>query len=67
MIVKGYVRDKSTGLLINTNTEEYEKVLLARARRKREMNLESEIESVKGEVGELKTLVMRVLEALEKR
>lgn len=67
MIVKGYVRDKSTGMLINTNTEEYEKVLLARARRKREMNLESEIESVKGEVGELKTLVMRVLEALEKR
>ena len=67
MIVTGYVRDERTGMVINTQREEYERVLLTRARRKRERDLEKDLDSVKTEVKEIKDLLTRVLRALEDR
>jgi len=55
----GFVRDMETGAILNINTSELNKVKRARAARRSKDN---EIQDLKNEVGEIKSLLMQLLE-----
>ena len=55
----GFVRDMETGAILNINKTELNKIKRARAARKSKDN---EIRDLKNEVGEIKSLLMQLLE-----
>jgi len=55
----GFVRDMQTGAILNINTTELNKMKRARAARR---NKDNEIQDLKNEVGEIKSLLMQLLE-----
>lgn len=58
----GLVRDPNTGAILNINRDQQE---VARQRLKRHKMKEQELQDLKNEVGEIKSLLMQLLE--EKR
>jgi len=55
----GFVRDMETGAILNINTTELSKMKRARAARR---NKDNEIQDLKNEVSEIKSLLMQLLE-----
>ena len=55
----GFVRDMETGAILNINKTELDKMKRARAARRQKDN---EIQDLKNEVGEIKSLLMQLLE-----
>jgi len=55
----GFVRDMETGAILNINKTELNKIKRARAARR---NKDNEIRDLKNEVGEIKSLLMQLLE-----
>jgi hypothetical protein len=55
----GFVRDMETGAILNINKTELNKIKRARAARRSKDN---EIQDLKNEVGEIKSLLMQLLE-----
>jgi len=55
----GFVRDMETGAILNINKTELNKMKRARAARR---NKDNEIRDLKNEVGEIKSLLMQLLE-----
>jgi len=53
------VRDRSSGAIININTTEFEKARLAKQAKKRQ---EQELQDLKHEVSELKSLLLKLIE-----
>lgn len=57
----GLVRDKSTGVVLNTNEKEVE---AARARKKAWKEKQKELDELKEDVSELKDMMKQILEKL---
>jgi len=53
------VRDKSSGAIININSTEFEKARLAKQAKKRQ---EQELQDLKHEVSEIKSLLLKLIE-----
>lgn len=67
--VKGYpglVRDKGSGAILNTDENEIKKALLRKQRKKEEAermkSLETDVESMKSDIGEIKSLLLKMIE-----
>ncbi len=57
----GLVRDKNTGVVLNTNEQEVE---AARARKKAWKQKQKELEELKNDVSELKVMMKQILEKI---
>ena len=55
-----YVKDDS-GIVINTDDSQYRSLLALRESRKREAQLESQVDSLKNEVSEIKNLLAQLV------
>jgi hypothetical protein len=53
----GYLRDRSTAAIINTNDSEYMTILKEREKAKRLAKLEKDVESIKNELRNIKNLI----------
>lgn len=53
------VRDKSSGAIININSSDFEKARLAKQAKKRQ---EQELQDLKHEVSEIKSLLLKLIE-----
>jgi hypothetical protein len=53
------VRDRNSGAIININTTEFEKARLAKQAKKRQ---EQELQDLKHEVSEIKSLLLKLIE-----
>jgi hypothetical protein len=53
----GYLRDRSTAAIINTNDSEYMTILKEREKAKRLAKLEKDVESIKNELRSIKNLI----------
>lgn len=67
--VKGYpglVRDKRSGAILNTDENEIKKALLRKQRKKEEAerikSLETDVESIKDDIGQIKSLLLKMIE-----
>jgi cell shape-determining protein MreC len=57
----GYVIDNVTGAVINTNEQEYLKVLAQRQKTKQFNQLQSEVDSLKTDIKDIKELLIQAL------
>ena len=57
----GYLKDKDTGVVINTNTAEYERILERRRHQKEMHEVNNEVNSLKEELEEMKKLLKKAL------
>ena len=57
----GYVIDNATGAVINTNEQEYLKVLTQRQKAKQLTQLQSEVDSLKTDIKDIKELLIQAL------
>jgi hypothetical protein len=57
----GYMKDKNTGVVINTNTAEYERILERRRHQKQLSEVNNEVDSLKQELEEMKKLLKKAL------
>ncbi len=57
----GYVKDTKSGVIINTDTEEYKKFLAAREANKNSKNLQRTIEDVQRDLKEIKSLLLQIV------
>ena len=57
----GYMKDKNTGVVINTNTAEYERILERRRHQKELSKVNNEVDSLKQELEEMKKLLKKAL------
>lgn len=57
----GYVIDNVTGAVINTNEQEYLKVLAQRQKAKQFNQLQSEVDSLKTDIKDIKELLIQAL------
>jgi len=55
-----YVKDDS-GVVINTDDSQYRAILAVRESRKREAQLKTEVEDLKGEISEIKSLLAQLV------
>jgi hypothetical protein len=60
----GLMKDLSTGMVINTNTGEYSRALAARRRAILDREKDSDVESLKAEVREIKSMLSQILRAI---
>lgn len=54
---EGFIRDRNTAAIINTNDSEYMSILKEREKSKRLANLEKDVESIKNELRNIKNLI----------
>jgi hypothetical protein len=54
---EGFIRDRSTAAIINTNDSEYMTILKEREKAKRLAKLEKDVESIKNELKSIKNLI----------
>ncbi len=59
---KGFVRDKRSGAIINTNKEEIE---AARRRKAERLNKDKELSDLKDEVSDIKKMLTKIVEKLD--
>lgn len=59
--IKGLVRDNVTKAVINTDMEEYHKILDKRKQRKQITNVQHQIDDLKKEFTELKQLIIQLI------
>ena len=59
---KGFVRDKKSGAIINTNKEEIE---AARKRKAERLNKDKELSDLKDEVSDIKKMLTKIVEKLD--
>ena len=59
---RNYVRDKNSGAILNINKAEIEE---ARKRKAERLEKDKEIESLKNEVSDIKSMLTKVIEKLE--
>tara|TARA_B100001057_G_scaffold169302_1_gene170105 strand:- start:671 stop:880 length:210 start_codon:yes stop_codon:yes gene_type:complete len=57
----GYVKDKSSGAVLNTNNEEIE---AAKRRKAERLNKDKEINELKNEVSDIKKMLTQIVEKL---
>lgn len=57
----GYVIDNVTGAVINTNEQEYLKILAQRQKAKQLNQLQSEVDSLKTDIKDIKELLIQAL------
>lgn len=57
----GYVKDKSSGAVLNTNDEE---IKAAKRRKAERLNKDKEISELKNEVGDIKKMLTQIVEKL---
>ena len=57
----GYVKDKSSGAVLNTNNEEIE---AAKRRKAERLNKDKEISELKNEVSDIKKMLTQIVEKL---
>jgi len=57
----GYIKDTETGVIINTNEEEYKKFLAARDASKKNHSLCKRMTEVENELGEIKSLLLQLV------
>ena len=60
---RNYVRDKNSGAILNINKAEIEE---ARKRKAERLEKDKEIESLKNEVSDIKSMLTKVIEKLDK-
>jgi hypothetical protein len=53
--VKGYVKDVSTGIVVNNDSQEYAAYIFQREQNRKLQNCQKDIESIKAELREIKT------------
>tara|TARA_B100002019_G_scaffold249139_1_gene228361 strand:- start:600 stop:812 length:213 start_codon:yes stop_codon:yes gene_type:complete len=58
----GYVKDKRTGAVLNTNNEEIE---AARKRKADRLNKDKELNDLKNEVSDIKKMLTKIVEKLD--
>lgn len=54
----GFYKDLTTKAVINTNDEEYQRILLERKKKKEISNLASDVSNLKQEITEIKSLLL---------
>ncbi len=59
---KGYIRDKSSGAILNTNKEEIE---AARKRKAERLSKDRELSDLKDEVSDIKKMLTKIVEKLD--
>jgi len=59
---KGFVRDKRSGAIINTNREEIE---AAKKRKAERLNKDKELDNLKDEVSDIKKMLTKIIEKLD--
>tara|TARA_B100000035_G_scaffold183079_1_gene156331 strand:- start:143 stop:352 length:210 start_codon:yes stop_codon:yes gene_type:complete len=59
---KGFVRDKRSGAIINTNKEEIE---AAKKRKAERLNKDKELSDLKNEVSDIKKMLTKIVEKLD--
>ena len=59
---KGYIRDKSSGAILNTNKEEIE---AARKRKAERLDKDRELSDLKDEVSDIKKMLTKIVEKLD--
>jgi len=59
---KGYIRDKSSGAILNTNKEEIE---AAKKRKAERLSKDRELSDLKDEVGDIKKMLTKIVEKLD--
>ena len=64
--IPGYMKDKKSGIVINTNNREYEQILELREKRKKELENEHKIEKIEHDIHELKNNLEEIKELLKK-
>lgn len=57
----GYVKDTNTGVIINTNEEEYKKFVAAREANKKNNNLCKRIDEVENDLRDIKSLLLQLV------
>lgn len=56
-----FVKDQATGMIINTDDNYYKSILVTRQQEKQAKEMCSELDSVKNELAEIKSLMEKVL------
>lgn len=59
--IPGYVVDNATKAIINTNEQEYHKILQQRQKAKQLNQLQSEVDSLKSDIKDIKELLIQAL------
>lgn len=59
---RGFVRDKKSGAIINTNKEEIE---AAKKRKAERLNKDKELSDLKNEVSDIKKMLTKIVEKLD--
>tara|TARA_B100000965_G_C19587052_1_gene756223 strand:- start:1239 stop:1448 length:210 start_codon:yes stop_codon:yes gene_type:complete len=59
---KGYIRDKSSGAILNTNKEEIE---AAKKRKAERLSKDRELSDLKDEVSDIKKMLTKIVEKLD--
>ena len=49
----GYLKDEKTGLIVNINDNEYQSILVKRAAKKKQNELEQRMDSIESQVAEI--------------
>jgi hypothetical protein len=57
--VKGYVKDVSTGVVVNNDSQEYAAYILQREQNRKIQNCQKDIESIKAELHEIRTALTK--------
>lgn len=59
--ISGFVKDPYSQAVINTNDAEYDRILVERERAKRVDALCYEVDSIKSELSDIKTLLLQIV------
>lgn len=65
--IPGYVKDEKRGFVINSNVAEYNAFINRRKQIQDAKNSEQQIKELKSEVADLKSLLLSVLQKLDKK
>jgi hypothetical protein len=60
--MEGFIKDKSTGAIINTDNSYYNQVLLMRKKRKDAESLNSRVSNLENDISEIKSLLLQLIE-----
>ena len=60
----GYVKDNRTGIIINNNDGDYQRILASRAKDAESKSMKEDVENLKSSVGEIKAVLTEILKRL---
>lgn len=61
----GYIKDTQTGMVINTNNGEYEKIVAAREKESQRKSLEEDVRNMMVEMKELKSMFRELIGSMK--